>query len=961
MFTKNAKLIENKLLPFIKELEEVRQNKQIEQYGLLETKVGVPTLQIEQNGRALFLHSKYNPLQEAERVVQENKTAIAEKEYILFLGVGLGYHIEKIMEQFPTKHFILIEPNPAIFVRFLESRPLHNFPFKQMSTLFLPSEEFPLGNYLTSLSIELKGDASIVIFPAYERLFKDEVNNFYRLYKEALKTTKSNTLATQAFGKRWTLNSLLNMPTTLSTQNIKEKAKYFKGKPIIIASAGPALNEDLEQLKYIQEQKLAYIFAVGSANKALISHGITPNAVLTYDPQPHNVNVFKELIASGRTDIPMIYGTSVGFETIETYQGPKYHLVNSADSVTNFYLNHGANTFDVSDSATITLIAIQVAELLNAESIILAGQNLAFKGNRYYATGIEHGKWKGEVREDKEGKEIQTTRDVYGNLVETNESLLGMKEDIELYLNLHPHLQVINTTKGGADIRGTSFEPIEQVIQERLTKKVVDEQWFIGEQQVIQEQTIKQVQKMEHSINQMYESLDTCRTILQRLDSLKRTNKVQQINKLFTEFDKQFDRLMTNDFYTCFIASILQYEVDHLNKTIQKSYVEEQINRIDIITSANMLYLGMVQEIFSEMVVHVKEIVHPKIFAQSTNWKMYNHNDGVFHYEGNWERETVTFHDLSHSKKVRKISRTISTMSVDEGASITFKFEGTALQLFAQTHEDFSNDVKVIIDGKEQMIKTKNHKLKDGLSPKLQQTVFEVKALQDKMHEVSIELGSNEPFHFQGVAINPNGRIYHVDEVSTVAELEVGKRIRCHYEATINKIGTFSKLGATNNPFIPVEATPQPKGDFYFIMVDDTEGEQKLIADRNVQNYISFNRLVDGLKKKSINGYSKSVVRLINVSEENQELDEWLIYLHYLNINGVLKSNDQITWNHARNVDVGTGLYSFISYENGEAGVYSKLYHAEQKVANENKHVKVSLDNKHRLWGFRPVATVWYE
>ncbi|MEK4711626.1 6-hydroxymethylpterin diphosphokinase MptE-like protein [Sporosarcina sp. FSL K6-5500] len=834
-FKENAKRIETKLQPFIQQLEQQLGNVDFQNYLLVDTRMGVPTLEIEQEGKNVFLHSKYNPIQESEKVAKDYENSIADKEHIIFFGVGLGYHIEEIMSQYPEKKFTLIETNPTIFVRFLESRSLNKFPFNQMSSLYIHSEEVSLGNFLTLLSLQLKGNASVVVFPAYERLFEKEVNQFYKDYREALKVIQSSVVATGAFGKRWVLNSLMNVPTTLSTQNIKEKAIYFRGKPVIIVSAGPSLYEDLSQLKHIKDNGLAYLFAVGSANKALLSYDITPDAVLTYDPQPRNVKVFKELIASGRTDIPMIYGTSVGFETIEVYQGPKFHLVNSSDSVTNYYLNKQANEYDVYDSTTIALIAIQVAELLEAEIILLAGQNLAFKENRYYAEGIEHGQWKGQVREDKEGQVIQTTKDVYGNLIDTNASLINMKKDIEFHLEMNSQIQVINTTKGGAAIKGAPFEPIEQVIKERLKSAKVNENWFVSEQKDPTDNTVKQVLKLELSIDKMYALFDACRTILQRLDGLKRTDKAQKINKLFIDFDKQFDRLIKNDFYSCFIASILQREFEQLNKTIRKSYVEEQVKKIDIITSSNMLYLRMVQETFSEMVVHVKETMHPKLLEQSTDWKVYKHNDGVFHYEGDWECETMTFDDFSSGKAIREINKTISTMSKTSASKVSFRFQGTKLQLLAATHADFASKIKITIDGIERMFTTKNRQIKNGTPPNLHQTVFEINALSNTIHDVSIVLTTDEKIAFQGIKINPDGRIYHVDEVTSVDELEVGKRIRCHIPNVVNdEMVPIINIGEETVHPMSFQTTFR-NTDFFLIKVfEEHSGNSKFVCNKNL-------------------------------------------------------------------------------------------------------------------------------
>lgn len=878
---------------------EAKKNDQEANFQLVDSKKEVPTLQVTQNDRVLFIHSKYNPTQEAARIMKNVAAEIEARDHIIFYGVGLGYHIEEVVRQYPDKVCTIIEPNIEVFLRFLESRSLTNFPTNQVAAIYVPTKDMSLQQFITGLMTDLRGNAAVVLLPAYERLFKDEVKHFFELYQEALKTTRSTVAAQRAFSKRWVINSLKNLPQTTRTRNIVEMKEYFKGKPIIIAAAGPSLFEDIDQLKYIKEHGLAYIFAVGSANKAFMAHDITPDAVLTYDPQPHNVNVFQELMASGRTDIPMIYGTSVGFETTEAYPGPLFHFVNSADTVTNYYLGKKEDSFDVHDSTTITLVAIQVAELLEAATIILAGQNLAFKENRYYAEGIKHWTWTGEVRAEHEGKEVVLTEDVYGNSIETNESLNNMRRDIELYIEQSPHLKIINTTKKGAAIKGAPFNTLEAVTEGILTEKVVDKEWNEQDEVLISETTRKQVRKMEGAIGQMYDLFYQLEPLLEKVQTLKESQNVKQISRTFTSFDRAFNRFIQNDMYRCFIAPILKIELEQLKKHVALTNQEEDLaKRIDMIVITYVQFLQYVQEVFNEMIVHIQESVHPQL-GKDDKMEIYAHHDGVFHYEGDWEREVVAFSDLSRGETVRKLSETISTKSSEKGARISFRFEGTMLQLFAQTGPEYSSNISVTIDGKERRVRTNEQRLQQGLTAKLGQQVLEVRALPNKVHEVTIELLDDAAFHFQGIAINEHGRVYHVDEVTKVEALEVGKRIRCHYCATVNTVGEFSGIGKASGNFISVSAEPNPDGDFYFIMVDDIDGEKKLIADRNVQNYISWNTLYDydltNLKgKKVIIDEIEMKLRLLTGGANEGCIDnEWD---EYLNKVGHLKENVYM-WN----------------------------------------------------------------
>ena len=905
MLKENITIFNDKLQPYLEVLEQTGTNKELNDYILIDSKADVPTIQVERDGRKLFIHSKYNPLNEAKKIATDLENEISDKGYIIFFGVGLGYHIEEVMTKYPQKKYVIIEPEPELFYRFLQSRTLQQFPVANLSGLYLPSERISLEQFITTLVSQVKGDAHICVLPSYERLFQEKVTVFYETYQQALKSTRSSVVTTRAFSKRWIINSIMNAPTTLTTQNILEKKAYFQGKPIIIASAGPSLKEDMEQLKYIKENGLAYIFAVGSANKAFISEGIKPDAVLTYDPQPHNVNVFKEFIASGETDIPMIYGTSVGFETIETYPGPKFHFINSADTATNYLMNR-ENTFDVHDSTTIALIAIQVAEKLEAGKIILAGQNLAFKDNRYYSPGIKHGDWEGNVRAEKEGKDVTTTKDVYGNTIETNESLNNMRRDIEMYIEKRPHLSIVNTTKGGADIKGAPFKPIEQVIKEQLIEKVVDDDWKKTATISLPAQQLQQViQKIERSIDRMYMTLEECQSLLQRLSNVDRTSKVKQRNNLLKNFSKQFQRLLNNDFYQHVVYPIVKMEFEQLNKLVRDSYTEtDQLKKIELLIAPYANFLMVVQEVFSEIRVHVQDVIYSKlVWNIREERKIYMHNDGVFEYNGQWERESVTFNDLSSGKNKRKINKTISTMTNKQGANIRFQFQGTTLALYAQTHSNFSNHIKITIDGTEKRISTKDRNVKDFFPPKINEKVFEVTALENKMHDVVIELMNDEPFHFQGVAINSDGRIYHVDEVTSIEDLEVGKRIRCHYKATTNKVGKFSQLGTANHSFIPVSSTPQPDGDFYFIMVDEENGEKKLIADRNVQNYISWDTLYEagvateeGIKLIEADEIKMNIRLMTGGTFKGDTDNEWDKYLSN-SLNKKIKEDDEFIWN----------------------------------------------------------------
>lgn len=154
-----------------------------------------------------------------------------------------------------------------------------------------------------------------------------------------------------------------NFGEVLNTPNILlEKKGEFKDKPAIIVAAGPSLNEEIENIRYIKENGLAYIFSVGSAVNTLVYHNIYPDAATTYDPGKFNQNVFTKIKEKEIKDIPMVFGSSVGYETLLNYPGKKYHMITSQDSVSNYYLrNENNKPIDmVYDAPTIAVVTLQL-------------------------------------------------------------------------------------------------------------------------------------------------------------------------------------------------------------------------------------------------------------------------------------------------------------------------------------------------------------------------------------------------------------------------------------------------------------------------------------------------------------------------------------------------------------------------------------------------------------------------
>lgn len=117
----------------------------------------------------IHLHSIYNPVKEAEAFAQGHSEVIKQKNNILILGLGYGYHIEQVAKLANQSHseykIFIIEPNTDLAVDFNTNRPFEDkniiiFSAKEAHKLF---EDLEFVNFLKTKPAIIKHDTSFGI------------------------------------------------------------------------------------------------------------------------------------------------------------------------------------------------------------------------------------------------------------------------------------------------------------------------------------------------------------------------------------------------------------------------------------------------------------------------------------------------------------------------------------------------------------------------------------------------------------------------------------------------------------------------------------------------------------------------------------------------------------------------------------------------------------------------------
>lgn len=581
----NINFLKKKFHSVWNQIQELKERSQEGVVTVLPSRDGVPTLTVEHQGKSLFLHSKYNPLEEAEQFVQQF-TDVDQYKHVFFYGIGLGYHVEAFLKKNPGIPFTLYEPTPEIFIHFLNRVSLPQLP-AECKNLFLEVSTTHSELFLKKFVEEINEEVLLVQLPSYERLFKEKAEQFSKSFKSILENKKMSLNVNVSYEKRWIYNSLINLEDTIKTPNILlEKQDIFKDKPIILVAAGPSLQDEIEHLKYIKNHGLAYIFSLGTAVNALIANGIHPDAACTYDPTQLNQKVFQKINDESIIDIPLIYGSSVGFEVLKHYVGPKIHMITTQDTISSYYLvpKDKRPLEKIQDAGTISVIALQLLYKLKAKLVILVGQNLAFRNNLVYSAGARVTKPTEEVMES-DRKHLVVVESVDGDQIQSNREYMLMKTQIEDCLKFRTDMEVINTTQGGAKIAHTSFKSLEEVMNTRLTERVVNAEWSRPEGYCYD---IKHAQKQAFEMKNEYEQIlkyyKQITSVFNEINRCKEHKDKNRLGKTFLKFDKLIIKILHNPFFVTFIKPMNRVQEELLLKNIEKIKYQN-----DFIAKAEMI------------------------------------------------------------------------------------------------------------------------------------------------------------------------------------------------------------------------------------------------------------------------------------------------------------------------------------------------------------------------------------
>jgi hypothetical protein len=421
---------------------------------------GLPTATFERESTQIPLHNRYNPLREAHQ--QLKKEDCKGADYFIFLGFGLGYLLDALIEKFanPANHYFIVESDLEILRAAFEARDLshllagHNVYFAwpasgpelaaQWQKNFAPA--------LANKSIFLTHMPSLALNP---NLYKSAAEIINRHIFQTF--TDINTLIVHS--ETFLNNFVKNFSEASKAPGITSLAGLFSEIPAIIVSAGPSLDKNIHELRGCENRAL--ILSTDTALKPLLFSGIDPHFVLTGDPSITNYLHLKDaptkeaILVAEATSYPSVFEEFAGRIVACSYDQ------SALKSLSSLLENKGI----LKPFGSVATIALDFALLLGCNPIIFIGQDLAHTDGRIYCSGIylEEQWFQGIIDPDGYQEKLKSLRsqgdtiifeDIFGRPVESTKKLASYWNWILKVINDHPKVRFINATEGGI-LRGS--------------------------------------------------------------------------------------------------------------------------------------------------------------------------------------------------------------------------------------------------------------------------------------------------------------------------------------------------------------------------------------------------------------------------------------------------------------------------------------------------------------------------
>lgn len=461
-YENNMNILKEQRTPLYERLQKWEAEKEeeanpLEKIYATEAKDGNAVLHIVKEGKDVRLNSPYRPEDEAKKWAAQFDFQNLNTYAVMF-GMGNLLFVKELLNNMKEDgKLALYEPSISVFQWNMSNTDMTEL-FKDKRVWIVLEDINPddIGRFMdenfhwTTIPFQITCHHT-----GYDGLFMESYRNILKKIEKRKSMAVINKDTQVYFSRSYVLNAIHNLEYVPDSNMLAEYIEGMpKDMPVIIVSAGPSLDKNIDQLKEIHNK--AFILATDTAVRFLLQHDIIPDAMITIDANKPFSYLSDERIA----EVPLFCALEANHEILEFHKGKKIWF-KSGDFLDDFYKNKDLVFPDYNIGGSVATAAISVCVGLEFKTIVLIGQDLAYSGDVTHAggeiSGILNEEYGVKMIEGIDGKPIKSRHDwiIYLNWIEDSIKIMN-KQGIE----------VVDATEGGAMIHGSKIMTLHEMIEE---------------------------------------------------------------------------------------------------------------------------------------------------------------------------------------------------------------------------------------------------------------------------------------------------------------------------------------------------------------------------------------------------------------------------------------------------------------------------------------------------------------
>ncbi|MCH9633182.1 MAG: hypothetical protein S4CHLAM6_15350 [Chlamydiae bacterium] len=336
-------------------------------------------------------------------------------------------------------------------------------------------------------------------------------------------------------------NAFKNLYTLQDCFHSHKLKNQFSNIPAIICGAGPSINENLADLKKLNQKAL--IFAGGRAANVLNNSAIEPHFTLGIDPYPMHHETFSQ---NNFFSSPLIYRSRMNSDAVEKAHGalvytPKaigYPIIEWIES------QLGIESPKLEEGLNVVNFSLQLAHYFGCNPIILIGCDLSYHQSHAYSKSIvlnqklpnsgdidskDYSIHRGSFEKNIDGQKVYT-------LWKWKEEASWMAE----FAQKNSDRIYLNATKAGLNIKGFENVDLNEILSNHLVHNY-DLESIVFQSLINQKKSSINKHSIDMHIKDVYESLKRC---LEQLTLISNTTKNHVLEKELLEDEVAFQKIL---------------------------------------------------------------------------------------------------------------------------------------------------------------------------------------------------------------------------------------------------------------------------------------------------------------------------------------------------------------------------------------------------------------------------------